>query len=343
MPAGHVKRDIEDDLEQNQNKKAPGASPLKVGVVGVGYLGKYHAEKYAAMPDVELVGLSDISEEKCGPPSQNYGAVACTDYRDLLDRVDAVSIAVPTIEHYRVARDFLLHGKDVLIEKPITRTLEEADELIALGREKGAFIQVGHLEQFNPAVVALREELTTPMFVESHRIGPFKERGTDVDVVLDLMIHDLDIILCCVNSELTAMDAVGVPVISPQVDIANVRLNFASGCVANVTASRISFKMLRKIRIFQPNAYLTVDYAKRELVVIEKKPGGKEFDPSQISGKTLRFEDVDPLEEELKAFVQSVKTRTVPLVDGTRGREALRLSLDITRLISSKLESLSSV
>jgi len=313
---------------------------VRVGVVGVGYLGAFHAEKYASMPGVELVSVADLDAERCKQVSHRHGVGACLHFRDLLGRVDAVSIAVPTPDHFFVAREFLTEGIDVLLEKPITRTLGEADELIRLAEGGGRIIQVGHLEQFNPAVTALKEVLTTPLFIESHRLGPFQERGTDVDVVLDLMIHDIDIILSCVRSELESIDAVGVAVISPHVDIANARLRFAGGCVANITASRISLKKMRKIRLFQPNAYLTVDYADRILTVVECTGGSAGPGARQIQARQEQFTQADPLEEELRSFVHCVRTRTSPLVDGKRGREALRVSLDILNQISLTLASM---
>ena len=311
--------------------------PVRVGVVGVGYLGKFHADKYAAMPGVRLVGLADVDEGRCRGLGSEYGVLSCTDYRDLLDKVDAVSIVVPTSEHHRIAKEFLMHGKDVLVEKPITQSLEEADELIRIAHETDRIIQVGHLEHFNPAVVALKEKLSRPMFIESHRLGTFKERGTDLDVVTDLMIHDVDIILGCVNSPVTNIEAVGVPVLSPRVDIANARISFANGCVANITASRISMKSLRKIRIFQPNAYLTVDFADRELAVILRSQGSPEQGGPQISGNTVRYTDSDPLADELKAFVECVRTRKPPLVDGHKGRNALEVCIRIMEAISERL------
>ncbi|MBT9440161.1 MAG: Gfo/Idh/MocA family oxidoreductase, partial [Desulfobacterales bacterium] len=228
---------------------------LRVGVIGTGYLGKFHAEKYAGMDEVELVGVVDIEKEKAENTAANFGISAYTNYKDLFGKVDAVSIVVPTPVHFTVSKNFLENGIDVLIEKPITTTLEEADELIKIAESKDLIIQVGHLERFNPAVVALQDIVKNPRFIESHRLSIYKERCTDVSVILDLMIHDIDIILNFVRYSIKSIHAAGIPVISKHVDIANARLEFENGCVANVTASRISTKNERKIRLFQKDAY----------------------------------------------------------------------------------------
>jgi predicted dehydrogenase len=243
---------------------------LKVGVIGTGYLGKFHAEKYAGMEDAELVGVVDINQNQAVEIAKKHGVHAYFRPEEILGKVDAVSIVVPTPLHYQVSRMFLEHDVDVLIEKPITTTLKEADSLIDLAESRGLIIQVGHMERFNPAVIALEDVLKTPMFIESHRLSQFQPRGTDVDVVLDLMIHDIDIILNLVKSEITNIQAAGIAVITPHGDIANARLEFASGCVANVTASRISLKNERKLRLFQRDAYISVDFANREITVIRQ-------------------------------------------------------------------------
>ncbi|MBW1835038.1 MAG: Gfo/Idh/MocA family oxidoreductase, partial [Deltaproteobacteria bacterium] len=240
---------------------------LRVGVIGTGYLGKFHAEKYAGMDEVELVGVVDIEKEKAENTAANFGISAYTNYKDLFGKVDAVSIVVPTPAHFAVSKNFLENGIDVLIEKPITTTLEEADELIGIAESKGLIIQVGHLERFNPAVVALQDFVKNPRFIESHRLSIYKERCTDVSVILDLMIHDIDIILNFVRYGIKNIHAAGIPVISKHVDIANARLEFENGCVANVTASRISTKNERKIRLFQKDAYISVDFANHEITV----------------------------------------------------------------------------
>jgi predicted dehydrogenase len=302
---------------------------LRVGVIGTGYLGKFHAEKYADMEDAELVGVVDTNQKQAGEIAKKHGVTAFFSPEEILGKVDAVSIVVPTPLHYQVSRMFLEHDVDVLIEKPITTTLKEADSLIDLAESRGLIIQVGHLERFNPAVIALEDVLKIPMFIESHRLSIFQPRGTDVDVVLDLMIHDIDIILNLVKSEITNIQAAGIPVITKHGDIANARLEFASGCVANVTASRISLKNERKLRLFQRDAYISVDFANREITVIRQN--GKVND-SIIPGTDINsrcFTKSDALLAELVSFVQSVKNRVSPEVTGKMGRDALEVALSI--------------
>lgn len=308
--------------------------PLRAGVVGVGYLGKFHAEKYARIEGVKLAGVVDIIPERAESVAKRLGTEPFTNYRDLIGQVDAVSVVVPTPLHFSISRDFLQNDVDVLIEKPMTETLEEADALIEIADSRGPIIQVGHLERFNPAVIALRDIVHRPLFIESHRLHVPKKpgrdgtvRGTEVDVILDLMIHDIDIILNFVRSEVDSIHAAGVPVVSPNADIANARLVFENGCVANITASRISMKNMRKTRIFQKDTYVSVDYASREIVIIQR--GGKGM-PLPIPGMSLQrksFEETDSLESELAAFVQSVRNREVPSVSGREGRNALRVAL----------------
>ncbi|MGE5850296.1 MAG: Gfo/Idh/MocA family protein, partial [Candidatus Methylomirabilota bacterium] len=234
---------------------------VKVAVTGIGHLGQHHARIYAELPGVELVAVVDIAEARRREVGGKLRVPALADHRLVLDKVDAVSIAVPTVQHHEIARDFLRAGCDVLVEKPMTRTLAEADDLVALAAASGRILQVGHSERYNGAVQVLAKEVQDPGFIEVHRMGPFPSRGTDVDVVLDLMIHDIDIVLTLVGSPVTAVSAVGVPVVSDQVDIANARIEFASGCVANLTASRVSGERLRKIRVFQRDTYFVLDYA----------------------------------------------------------------------------------
>jgi len=258
-----------------------------------------------------------------------YGCQAFTDYRNLLDKVDAVSIAVPTGEHFQVAGDFLAAGIDVLIEKPICATVKEADELIELAGKNKLILQVGFVERFNPAVMALDKVITRPLFIEVHRLHPFFERGTDVDVVLDLMIHDLDIILKFVDSKIKSLEAVGVPVLSDKVDISNVRLSFACGCIANVTASRISAKTMQKIRFFSPEGYHAVDYQKREIISLNKQANAE--GKQQIVQNNIEVGSHDPLEEEIRSFVEAVVNRTAPLVSGEDARKSLALAVEIIR------------
>jgi predicted dehydrogenase len=309
---------------------------VRVGVVGVGYLGKFHAEKYARIEGVKLKGVVDIDPDRAERVARDLGTEPFSDHRDLIGQVDAVSVVVPTPLHFPISRDFLENDVDVLIEKPMTETLEEADALIEIADSRNSVMQVGHLERFNPAVMALQDVVDYPLFIESHRLHLPKKpepdgvvRGTDVDVILDLMIHDIDIILNFVKSEVKSIHASGVPVVTPHVDIANARLVFENGCVANITASRISLKNMRKVRIFQKDTYVSVDYANREITVIQK--GGKGI-PLPIPGMFIQqtsFDESDSLESELEAFVRSVRNREVPLVSGIDGRNALRVALDI--------------
>jgi len=311
---------------------------IRVGVIGVGYLGKFHAEKYAAMDDVCLAGIVDIDRQRAEAVAAQFGSRGYTDYRDLIGRVDAVSVVVPTESHFSAGLEFLKHGVDVLIEKPMTTTLDQADQLIDVAESGELILQVGHLERFNPAVLALKDIITHPMFIEAHRLSIFKDRSTDVSVVLDLMIHDIDIILNIVNSGIQNIQAAGVPVICEHADIANVRLQFESGCVANVTASRISTKNQRKIRIFQKDTYIAVDFAKREITIIRRN--GKQSD-SLVPGtefQQLSFGEADVLEDELLSYIQAVRTRTTPAVSGHAGRNALAVALDIMDQVERAIE-----
>jgi len=312
---------------------SPGTGRVRVGVVGVGYLGRYHAEKYARMDGVDLVAVVDTDRQRAAEVAARCGTEALYHHNDLLGRVDAASVAVPTFAHFQVSRDLLEGGVDVLIEKPMTTTVEEADDLIALSESRGRILQVGHLERFNPAVAALRDYVDGPLFIESHRLSTFKDRGTDVSVVLDLMIHDIDILNNLVHSKIRSIHAAGVKVISSHVDIANARLEFENGCVANVTASRISTKNRRKIRMFQKDAYISVDFAAREITVIRP---GLEQPESVIPGMEIRnmcFVEGDALEAELTSFVHSVMGREPPQVSGKMGREALEAALTIMEQI----------
>ena len=308
---------------------------LKVGVVGVGYLGEFHAQKYAGMEDVDLVGIADIDLDRAKKIADDLGSLAFNDYRQLFGKVDAVSVVVPTQAHYQISRDFLEQDVDVLIEKPITTTLEEADGLIEFAESRGLIIQVGHLERFNPAVVALDGIVTVPRFIESHRLSIYKPRGIDVSVVLDLMIHDIDIILNFVKSEIKHIHAAGIPVITQEVDIANARLEFANGCVANVTASRVSTKNERKIRMFQKEAYISMDFANHEIMVLSKGHGESEQVMPGIKMQQFSFAQGDALDDEIKAFVSSVTHRVAPEVTGKVGRNALEIALSIMDQINS--------
>ena len=306
---------------------------IKVGVIGVGYLGQYHAEKYMALSGAELVGVMDINPKRAETIAKRCKCEAFPKLESLLDKVEAVSIVVPTHAHFTVAKTCLETGKHVLLEKPMTTSLEEADTLIDLAHKNNLIFQIGHLERFNPAVIALFPYLDNPLFIESHRLGLSLERGTDVDVILDLMIHDLDIVLVTVPAELVEVRAVGVPVVSKNIDIANVRLEFSNGCVANLTASRISTKKMRKIRFFQKDAYFSLDYAQRELVIVKKE--SKNLLP--FSHEVLRFEKNDPLKEEIANFIQCIKEKKSPVISGEDGRYVLAIALKINQCIQKTL------
>ena len=309
---------------------------IRIGVVGIGHLGNYHLQKYQKLPNSKIVGVVDVVEERIRQASEIYNCKALSDHRDLIGGVDAVSISVPTSAHHRIAKDFLKAGVDVLLEKPIAATLAEADELVDIARENGRVFQIGFVERFNPAIVALKTVMGKPLFIEAHRLHPFFGRGTDVDVILDLMIHDLDIILHFVGSPISTVEAVGVSVMSDKVDIANARLTFKSGCVANVTASRVTGKKLQKIRFFGIEGYHAVDYAKRELVSLNKRhgAGGK----IEITGNPVEVGNHDPLEEEIRSFLNAVTNRMPAPVSGREGREALELALLIGERIKTAQE-----
>ena len=307
---------------------------LKVAVIGVGYLGKFHAQKYAAMQDVELVGVADTDK---GCAERVAAECACrpfTDYHELLSLVDAVSIVVPTIYHHRVALDCIAAGVDILLEKPMTVTLAEADDLIERAEEKKLVLQIGHLERFNAAVQAMEPFLTTPVFIESNRISTFKKRGVDVDVVLDLMIHDIDIILNIVKSPLKMIHTVGAPVVTGSTDIANARLIFENGATANVTASRISRTNIRKMRIFQPGSYINVDFAKKKVMTIHLTDEilASGMPKQEVAVET--FADHDALKSEIEHFLDNVRKRTRPSVSGHEGRRALDVALQVIRQIN---------
>lgn len=306
---------------------------LRTAVVGVGYLGKFHAEKYSQLESSQLVAVVDLDGTRAEEVAGNVGARAFTSYHDILEMVDAVSVAVPTNLHFEVARDFLERGVGVLLEKPMTVTLEEADKLIRISRENGAVLQIGHLERFNPAVLALGDSLTDPRFIESIRIAPFKPRGTEVNVVLDLMIHDIDIIQNIVRSPVRHIHSIGAPVFTPEEDIANARIEFENGCVANVTASRISLKSERRMRIFQPDSYITLDFQHKKFAVFRKGDGEMFPGVPNITIEEKAFEQVDALKEEIASFLDAVKTGRPPVVSGEDGRRALETALRINRIM----------
>jgi len=311
---------------------------IRVGVIGVGYLGKFHAEKYARMNNVQLAGVVDIKRSRAEKVAAMFETRAFTDYRELLSNVDAVSIVVPTPEHFSVGADFLKRNVDVLIEKPMTTSLKQADELIKIAESGGRILQIGHLERFNPAVMALKDIVHKPMFIESHRLSIFKDRSTDISVVLDLMIHDIDIIMNVVRSELKSIHAAGAPVICEHADIANVRLEFESGCVANVTASRISTKNQRKIRLFQKDAYISVDFAGQDITIIRRDENHSSGLIPGMDIRQLSFSETDALEDELASYIEAVCARKTPVVSGHAGRKVLKVALSIMDQINAAIK-----
>ena len=301
---------------------------IAAGVVGLGYAGSLHTAKYAALTSADLVCVADINQQRAQETGERYEVPAVTDYRDLFDKVRCVSIAVPTQKHYQVARDFLEAGIDVLVEKPITSTVPDACRLVELARRNGCILQVGHLERFNPVVRELGAVISAPRFVECHRLAPFITRGTDVDVVLDLMIHDIDVISSFVHAPVAHIDATGVAVLTDKPDIANARIRFDDGCVANVTASRVSMKRERKIRFFQSDAYISLDYDAKKAQVYRMEDRSRGW--AGIRGENIATENGDALRDQIESFVESVATRRSPLVSGEDGLHALRIASAIS-------------
>ncbi len=311
---------------------------IRTAVIGVGYLGRFHAQKYAQLDGSKLVGVVDQNQQAAQAVGAELGVPVHTDYREILDKVDAVSLAVPTPLHHAIGRELLDRGIHVLIEKPIATTTQEAQELIDIARKRQCVLQVGHLERFNPAIVAAVARLKTPRFVESHRLAPFKQRGTDVSVVLDLMIHDIDLIQELVGQPIESIDAIGSSVFSGEIDIVNARLRFKGGCVANTTASRISLKQERKIRIFQDDAYLSIDMQQKILSVIRKKDTAAAVEsPAQVSIEEESFEQGDALRDEIAAFLKAVRTKTEPVVSGEDGLRALETAIRITEQVNTSV------
>ncbi|MGD9952999.1 MAG: Gfo/Idh/MocA family protein [Burkholderiales bacterium] len=307
---------------------------LRAAVVGVGYLGQYHAEKLAAMKGVELVAVADADAARARQIAAKHGCAAHADPLQLIDGVDLVSIAVPTELHHAVARGFLEAGVHVLVEKPIAKTLEEADALVALARQRGALLAVGHLERFNPAFRALAAAVEKPLFVDCERLSGFKHRGIDVDVVLDLMIHDLDLVLALKGgAELAQVSACGFQVLTDSIDIANVRLEFADGAVANLSASRVSQSPVRKLRVFQHDRYASADLQTGKLRVVRR-----DARKGDIAEDEDAFDDRDALRAEIANFVEAVRGARPPLVTGGDGRRALALALEVGRLVRARLE-----
>jgi predicted dehydrogenase len=307
--------------------------PIKVGVVGVGYLGQFHAEKYSKIEGVELVGVVDIDPSRAKEIAKRVHTSSFFRHSEIFDRVQAASIAVPTPLHHGVARDLLLHGIDLLVEKPICCTVEEADELIELSDARGLILQVGHSERFNGALLAVEGRIQNPLLIDSSRLSPFLNRATDVDVVIDLMIHDLDIVFSWVRSGVTALHAVGASVVTPHVDIANARIEFENGCVANFTASRISPEKVRRTRVFQPGGYFSIDYLSQKAVFTEKRGGSNRGESQEMASLEFPVRKTDSLEIEIQSFLQSVRSRKPPRVSGRDGRCALEVALQIDQRI----------
>jgi predicted dehydrogenase len=298
---------------------------VRIAVVGVGSLGQHHARILSALPEARLAAVVDRDSARAGAIAARHGVASLTDHRRLPSDLEAVTIAVPTSDHAEVASDCLRRGLDVLVEKPMTATVAEAMSLIAAAEAAGRMLLVGHTERFNPVVRAAAGRVRDARFIEAHRLGVFSDRSTDVDVVLDLMIHDLDIVLSLVRSEIAAVDAVGVAALTGKTDIANARLRFANGCVANLTASRISTDKVRKLRIFERDAYLSIDYARQEglLYSLKRSPGAPR---PEIARESLEVVPEEPLQAELRAFVQRIRGADVPVVTGPQGLAALRLA-----------------
>jgi predicted dehydrogenase len=297
---------------------------IPVGVVGVGHLGSRHARIYAGLPEAELVGVADIVAERARQVGQEYGAEAFTNISELVPRIRAASVAVPTVNHYEIALELMKAGIDVLVEKPMAATVEQAEEMVNAAMEKGRVLAVGHTERYNPAVRALLARAADPRFIEVHRLGAFTARSLDIDAVLDLMIHDLDVVAALVDSPVSSVEAIGVPVLTDKVDIANARLRFESGCVANFTASRISQTKVRKLRIWERQRYVSVDYLNQE--ALSYRLGKKEGPFPEIRCEDLTLDHEEPLKAELKDFLRAVWKQERPLVPGEDGLRALRLA-----------------
>ncbi|GAN32940.1 MAG: gfo/Idh/MocA family oxidoreductase [Candidatus Brocadia sp. AMX2] len=332
-------------------------SRLKVAVVGVGHLGKEHARVYAELPGVELIGVVDIQRKQAEKIAQQYNTQCFTNHREIIDKVAAVSIAVPTKSHYIIAKEFLKHGVHVMIEKPMTGTVLEARELIGISKANRLVLQVGYIERFNPAIAAIKKLSINPRFIECHRLSPFTFRSADIGVVLDLMIHDLDIILHITGSKVKKFDAVGVNVISDKEDIANVRIQFQNGCVANVTASRVSLASMRKMRLFSQDSYISIDYQKKDALIYKKSPeltlkalNISEMDVSTIADlksyvfgdllkvEHIKMDDYEPLKKELESFVNCIVEHKEPVVSGEEGLKAIEVANDILCEIEKNLK-----
>jgi predicted dehydrogenase len=302
---------------------------IKIGVVGIGSIGIHHARIYSQLEGVRLAAVADSNFAKAEETASKYNCKAYDNYLEMMNSVDAVSIAVPTVLHYRTAMDFLKNNKDVLLEKPITSDVKEADEIILEAEKRGRVLQVGHLERFNSGVSLISGMIKEPKFIESQRLSPFLGRGTDVDVTLDLMIHDIDIILSLVDSEISDLRATGAKVLTENIDVSHAWIEFKNGCIAEVVASRIAPEKKRQLKVFQHNAYLSLNYQTREVMRYRK------FD-DKIEQETIKAEEKEPLKEQLASFIECVKNRTEPLVSGREGKEALKVVLRISEEIRNE-------
>ena len=312
-------------------------SKIRAAVIGVGYLGRFHAQKYAQLPVCELVAVVDGREEVRKAVAGELGTQALADYRGLLGKVDAVSVVTPTPAHFEIADAFLAAGAHVLVEKPITETPEQARALIAQAAKFNRILQVGHLERFNAAVLAAEPHISSPRFMECTRLAPYKERGTDVNVVLDLMIHDIDLIQSLANSDIESIEAIGTPVFSGEIDIANARIRFANGCVANTTASRVSMKTERKLRIFEDAAYISLDLQQKILTLIRKRDGEPQPGQLPVNIEEANLEQGDALKSEIESFLGCIRNNKRPLVSGEDGLRALETAIRISEQVHTYL------
>ena len=309
--------------------------PLRTAVIGVGHFGQYHAEKFARVPGSRLVAVADIDAARGREIAARHGVEAVTDYRALLGRVDAVSVAAPPRAHYEIARAFLENGVHVLVEKPITAELDHAATLIRIARERGRVLQVGHLERFSAAGRALQRIVSRPLYVEAVRVGPFQARATEVNAVLDLMIHDLDLILAFVNSPIELVHAAGAPVFSSVEDIVSSRIQFANGCVANLTASRVNHRAKRRMFVYQPDSYTAINFVQKTVRIVRRAPGESLPGVPNLDTEEIRYGDADTLEQEIVAFLRAIRTGSPPEVTGEDGWRALNTALMITRSLQA--------
>jgi predicted dehydrogenase len=312
-------------------------SKIRAAVIGVGYLGRFHAQKYAQLDACELVAVVDGRQEVRDAVAAEVRTRAVADHRELFGQVDAVSVVTPTPAHFAIADAFLEAGAHVLVEKPITETPEQARALIARARQRGRILQVGHLERFNAAILAAEPHLSTPRFMECQRLAPYKERGTDVNVVLDLMIHDIDLVQSLAGSDIVSIDAIGTPVFSGEIDIANARIRFANGCVANTTASRVSLKTERKLRIFEDAAYISLDLQQKILTLIRKRDGVPQAGQLPVSIEEANLEQGDALKSEIASFLDCIRNDRKPIVSGEDGLRALETAIRITEQVHANL------